>query len=198
MSEWQEYTVQDLVDRGMLDKPLDGNHGDIHPKTSDFVPSGVPFIMATDLSNGRVDYTKCKFISEETASGLRKGFSKPGDVLLTHKATLGRTAIVDESYKTIVLTPQVTYYRVLNGINNRYLKYYFDTDTFQDLLNAWGNAGSTRLYLGITEQRKLPVVLPEINEQDAIAEVLISLDDKIDLLTRQNTTLELLAQWICQ
>lgn len=125
---------------------------------------------------------------------MRKGFSKNGDVLLTHKATLGRTAIVDGRFPFIVLTPQVTYYRVLKGINNRYLKYYFDSDNFQDTLTAWGNSGSTRLYLGITEQRKLPVVLPDEQTQDAITEVLASLDDKIDLLARQNSTIEMLSE----
>jgi hypothetical protein len=30
-----------------LDRPLDGNHGEIHPKGEDFVAEGVPFIMAT-------------------------------------------------------------------------------------------------------------------------------------------------------
>ena len=70
-------------------------------------------------------YKCCNFITEKKAKTLKKGFAKPGDVLLTHKATMGRTAIVDESYPYIVLTPQVTYYRVLKGIDNKYLKYYF-------------------------------------------------------------------------
>ena len=194
MSEWTTCTVQELIDAEMLDIPLDGNHGALHPKVADYVKYGIPFIMATDLTNGRINYDKCKYISAETAATLRKGFSKNGDVLLTHKATLGRTAIVDGRFPFIVLTPQVTYYRVLKGINNRYLKYYFDSDTFQDTLTAWGNSGSTRLYLGITEQRKLPVVLPDQHTQDAIAEVLSSLDDKIDLLVHQNSTIETLSE----
>ena len=33
--DWKEYTVQELIDLDMLEKPLDGNHGSIHPKTSD-------------------------------------------------------------------------------------------------------------------------------------------------------------------
>ena len=124
-SEWKEYTVQELVDLEMLDDPLDGNHGSIHPKASDYVDEGVPFI------------------SEERAKTLRKGFAKPGDVLLTHKATIGRTAIVPDTYETIILTPQVTYYRVKRGIDNRYLKYYFDSPDFQTTLN---NCISCRLY----------------------------------------------------
>ncbi len=178
-SEWKEYTVQDLIDQGMLEEPLDGNHGSIHPKTSDYVDSGVPFIMANDLVNGSLNFSDCVFISEKQASTLRKGFAKPGDVLLTHKATVGRTAIVPETYKTIILTPQVTYYRIIKGIDNRYLKYYFDSPFFQTTLSNWAGSGSTRAYLGITAQHKLPVIIPPYEEQVRIADFLGAIDDKI-------------------
>lgn len=170
--DWKEYTVQEFIDLDMLEKPLDGNHGSIHPKTSDYVPAGVPFIMANNLIGGSVDLKNCAFITEKQAATLRKGFAKPGDVLITHKATIGRTAIVPNTYETIILTPQVTYYRVKKGIDNRFLKYYFDSPDFQATLNNWAGAGSTRAYLGITAQHKLPVVLPPLDEQKKIANLL--------------------------
>ncbi|EPB9738227.1 restriction endonuclease subunit S [Salmonella enterica] len=206
MSEWEFLQIKDLVSDGSLEKPLDGNHGGIHPKGADFVSSGIPFVMASDINNSQIDLVGCKFISKQQALSLRKGFAKTGDVLLTHKATLGRTAIVPP-LKTdfIMLTPQVTYYRVKdkNRINNHYLKYYFDTPDFQQTLANHGDAGSTRAYIGITAQHDLPVILPPINEQKTIASVLSSLDDKIDLLQRQNKTLESLAntmfrQWFVE
>ena len=187
---WKEYSVQELIELGMLEEPMDGNHGSIHPKSSDYVKSGVPFIMANNLSNGIVDYTNCAYISQQQANTLRKGFAHPGDVLLTHKATIGRTAIVDDRYDTIILTPQVTYYRVKNGISNRYLKYYFDTSTFQQTLANWAGSGSTRAYLGITAQRKLPIVLPPLEQQVRIADILTAFDDKITLNTAINNNLE--------
>ena len=195
-SEWKTYTVQELIDAGMLDEPLDGNHGSIHPKASDYVSAGVPFIMANDLVNGKVDYANCAYITEAQASTLRKGFAKPGDVLLTHKATIGRTAIVSDEYDTIILTPQVTYYRVKKGISNRYLKYYFDSSTFQQLFANWAGSGSTRAYLGITAQRKLPIVLPPYEVQLKIAKCCGVLDDKIYQNQRINDNLEQQAQAI--
>lgn len=189
-SEWKEYTVQELIDLDMLDEPLDGNHGSIHPKASDYVDEGVPFIMANNLINGVVDLDGCAFISEEQAKTLRKGFAKPGDVLLTHKATIGRTAIVPDRYETIILTPQVTYYRVKRGIDNRYLKYYFDSPDFQTTLNNWAGSGSTRAYLGITAQHKLPVILPPYSEQQKIADILEVLDRKIQFNTEINENLQ--------
>ena len=181
---------------GWLEEPMDGNHGSIHPKASDYVSSGVPFIMANDLVDGKVNYNNCVYITEKQASGLRKGFAKPGDVLLTHKATIGRTAIVPDEYDTIVLTPQVTYYRAITGINNQYLKYYFDTNEFQQLFANWAGSGSTRAYLGITAQRKLPIVLPPIEVQNKIVNILSALDDKITLNNKINANLQQQAQAI--
>ena len=189
-SNWKEYTVQELIDLGMLEEPLDGNHGSIHPKASDYVDSGVPFIMANNIINGVVDLDGCAFITEEQANTLRKGFAKPGDVLLTHKATIGRTAIVPDKYETIILTPQVTYYRTIKGIDNRYLKYYFDSPFFQETLTNWAGSGSTRAYLGILAQHKLPIILPPYDEQIKIAGLLDLLDKKILVNTEINENLE--------
>jgi type I restriction enzyme, S subunit len=197
VGEWRTATVQQLVDEGVLERPIDGNHGEIHPKTSDFVEHGIPFVMASDLVDGRVDTTHCAFISEEHARSLRKGFALPGDVLISHKATMGRTAIVDRlDVPYLMLTPQVTYYRVKDPsrLVGRYLKLYFDSPDFQALFETWGQKGSTRAYLGITAQLDLPIALPPPDEQRAIAHILGTLDDKIELNRQMNETLHAMAR----
>lgn len=197
-SEWKTYTVQELIDLGMLEAPMDGNHGNLHPKVSDYVLEGIPFIMANDLVNGKIDYKKCAHITEAQARQLKKGFAHPGDVLLTHKATIGRTALVGNEYDTIVLTPQITYYRVKKGMSNRYLKAYFDSKEFQELLSNWAGSGSTRAYLGITAQRKLPILLPSIDIQNKIASYCESIDGKITVNSMINDNLSDLLQTIYQ
>lgn len=192
--DWKMVSVQDLIDAQMIEEPKDGNHGNIHPKSTDYLTQGIPFIMANDLVNGRVDYQHCAYISEKQANTLSKGFSHPGDVLLTHKATIGRTAIVTDEYETIILTPQVTYYRTKKGILNRYLKYYFDSAYFQNILANWAGSGSTRAYLGITSQKKLPILLPPLATQKKIAKILSALDDKIECNNQINKNLEEQAQ----
>lgn len=198
-SHWNIYTVDELVKEKILDKPLDGNHGSIHPTQKDFVEYGIPFIMASDIKNNNIDYSTCKFITEEQSKTLKKGFAKEGDVLLTHKATIGRTCIVkDLNTPYIVLTPQVTYYRILDNtkLNNEFLKYYFLFDKFSELLNNWSQSGSTRAYIGITAQGKLPIIVPPLKEQEKIVDILSSLDDKIELNNEMNKTLEEMAQSI--
>jgi len=82
-----------------------------------------------------------------------------------------------------------------NSILSEDFLYHFmvQEDTAYSLANiASGSANQANISAGQIEA--LSFVLPCIEEQHTIAEILSSLDDKIDLLTRQNTTLEALAQ----
>jgi type I restriction enzyme S subunit len=185
--EWVSTTVGQMIADGLIEKPLDGNHGNIHPKSSDFVDSGIPFVMANNVQEGRVDLVNCSFIRKRQADSLQKGFSRTGDVLLTHKATIGNTAIVGEiPFPYIMLTPQVTYYRVADRtrLSNLYLRHFFDSSGFQSMLRAL-SGGGTRAYIGISAQHQLPVVLPpNPNEQRAIAEALSDVDELVAELDR--------------
>ena len=76
-----------------------------------------------------------------------------------------------------MLTPQVTYYRPLQGIIAEYLKGYFDSDYFQvEMLRLAAAGGSTRAYVGITNQTQLPVVIPPIELQKDFAEFVKQVD----------------------
>lgn len=197
MNRFTTYSVRELIDNGIIYPPLDGNHGEIHPKGKDFTLSGIPFIMASDIINSQIIFEDCKFISKKQADSLSKGTSITGDVLLTHKATIGRTALVPElKFPYIMLTPQVTYYRVKNSsiLNNVYLKYYFDSMPFQKILASWSGSGSTRSYIGITRQQYLPIKFPSCIEQQKIAKVLSDIDAKIEINNSINTELEEMAK----
>ncbi|MBU2929437.1 restriction endonuclease subunit S [Winogradskyella psychrotolerans] len=197
MSNWRRKTIKELVDLNIIYPPMDGNHGETHPKGNDFIESGIPFVMASDIENGKINYSKCKYISKEQAEKLRKGFSIEGDVLLTHKATIGRTALVSKlSIDYIMLTPQVTYYRVKDEkvLSNEFLKYYFDNSTFQELIKLMSGSGSTRAYIGITAQKNLYIKYPSLFRQKQIAKVLSDLDAKIEVNNKINQELEAMAK----
>ncbi|MEI6078508.1 MAG: restriction endonuclease subunit S, partial [Verrucomicrobiota bacterium] len=168
---WVEKTVGELVAEGVLVKPFDGNHGEIHPKKSDYTESGVPFIMARDLQNGIVDTEHCIFISRKLADSLRVGFAKDDDVVISHKGTIGRSAIVSTEDDYIMLTPQVTGYRVKDSskLFNRFIRYFFMSPGFQREMIGGAADGSTRAYIGITKQLTLRFQFPPLVEQKRIA-----------------------------
>lgn len=192
-SRWVTQSISSLVAEGIIDKPLDGNHGNIHPKASDYVSSGIPFVMANDIVNGEIDYSNCSHITKEQADSLQKGFSVKGDVLLTHKGTVGEVAVVGEiSTPYIMLTPQVTYYRVKNSskLSNTFLSKLFVSEQFQKPLHISADSG-TRPYIGIIEQGKLKINYPEtVQEQQKIASFLSAVDKKINQLRRKRDALQ--------
>jgi len=197
MSEWRELKVQTLEDEGLIAPIQDGNHGEIHPKKADYVPSGIPFVMAKDLKDGWLDTEDCSFITKRQADSLRVGFARGNDVLLSHKGTLGRVAVVPHECELAMLTPQVTYYRVLDPskLDRQFLAYSLRSRRFQQQLQGYSSQ-STRQYVSLRTQRELSILLPSIDEQRHIAHVLGTLDDKIELNRRMNRTLEAIARAI--
>lgn len=145
---WDVKTFNDLLNENIIKDIQDGNHGELHPKAADYVSTGIPFVMANNLKKGTVDLDSCNFISKQQGDRLRIGFSYEGDVLLSHKGTVGRVAIVPEVEEYIMLTPQVTYYRVGDNkkLSNHFLKFFFESNGFQLMLSRL-SAQSTEIIL---------------------------------------------------
>ncbi len=185
---WEQRKFQWLVDEYIIDTPMDGNHGEKHPTTEDYVESGIPFLMASDIHNGIADIDNCKYISEERANRLDKGFARNGDVLITHKATIGEVAILQGlTTDFAMLTPQVTYYRIKdnNRLSQKYLYAWFNSDCFQKEIKKKA-AQSTRPYIGISAQRELGISLPKsVDEQEAIGSFIYNIDNLITLHQRE-------------
>ncbi len=193
----QRKTVRQLINEGAILAVQDGNHGELHPTQENYVLEGIPFIMASDLKGNDLDLITCKFLPEGLASSLRKGFALPGDVLLTHKGTLGLTTVVPElDAPYILLTPQVTYYRVNpDALRPEYLHYVFSSTEFQKRLLCHVREG-TRPYVGITAQLDLEIEYPNINVQSAVVEELIALDRLIQISQQSIKLLEEAARLI--
>lgn len=188
---WKITTVGELLKKNYILKIQDGNHGETHPKSSDYVDAGIPFIMANTLIDGKIEFDKSKKLPQTITDKLRIGFSYPDDVLLSHKGTVGEVALVPNKidYPYLMLTPQVTLYRTNpDKLINRFLYYVFNTSYFQDQILQLSSQ-STRAYVGITSQRNFKLAIPQsIKEQTEIIEVLSkiennrkSIDDSISI-----------------
>ena len=85
---FQEVAIGELERDGCMVGIQDGNHGEKHPKANDYVDDGVPFIMASDIRDGRVDIVGANKLPQSLTDKLRIGFCRGGDVLLTTRAQL--------------------------------------------------------------------------------------------------------------
>ena len=180
--------ISELIESGTIEPPQDGNHGEKHPKAKDYVDTGIPFVMASDLRNGRIDFDRCKRLEQSVTDELRIGFAKSGDILLSHKGTVGEVAKVGEiTTDYVMLTPQVTYYRVKQDalLHPDWLFYIFRSPFFQMQLRKHERQ-STRAFVGITAQRELQVPICEISNQETYLEKLRQVElQSFDALKRR-------------
>jgi len=112
-----------------------------------------------------------------------------GTVLLTSRAPIGYVAIAEneictnQGFKSLVLNEELTY--------NKFIYYWIKNNV--EYLQSIGT-GTTFAEISGNVVKEIDIKLPPLPEQKAIASVLSSLDDKIDLLHQQNQTLEALAE----
>jgi len=162
---WALKSVAYLLRTGVFTDVKDGNHGTNHPRSSEFTAEGLPFITATDVNNFRIDYKRAAKVSGSPLAKLKVGFARSGDVILTHKGSVGRVAICD---RPCVLSPQTTYYRFSDqSFDPHYLQYFFASPQFQNQLNDV-KSQTTRDFVPISDQYRLFVLRPTLAEQRRI------------------------------
>ena len=194
-ANWRTATVAALQREGVL-LVEDGNHGEYRPRPDEFVDSGVAFIRAADMDNGRVLFQSAAKINERARQRITKGIGATGDVLLSHKGTVGKVALVPDDAPSFVCSPQTTFWRTQNErlLDRKYLYALLRSPLFHTQLAT--RAGETDMapYVSLTSQRGLSLALPPIDEQRVIAHILGALDDKIELNRRMSETLEATAR----
>lgn len=190
-----EHCVSELEALGWL-LVEDGNHGEYRPRPNEFGSGATAFIRATDMDGGRVLFESAEHINDTALSRIRKGIGRGGDVLFSHKGTVGKLASVSLDAPPFVCSPQTTFWRSLDEdrIDRRYLYYYMASPAFTEQWRSRKGETDMADYVSLTAQRELFVALPPIDEQRAIARILGALDDKIELNRQMNRTLEAMAQ----
>ena len=190
-------SVLELQDEGTL-LVADGNHGEYRPRSEEFGQGEYAFIRAADMDDGRVLFDSAQRINDHALARIRKGVGQGGDVLFSHKGTVGKLALVPLDAPPFVCSPQTTFWRTLDEerLDRRYLYCFMRSSAFTDQWMARSNETDMAAYVSLTAQRQLNVALPEIDEQRAIAGVLGALDDKIEQNRRTAQALERLARAI--
>ena len=182
MSNWREYLLEDVIDKFI----------DYRGKTPTKTERGIPLVTAKIVKEGKILEPNEFIAPENYRSWMTRGFPEIDDIVLTTEAPLGEVALIKD--KNVALAQRIITLRGKKQfVHNAYLKYYFQSKNGQNDLQSRAS-GTTVFGIKAAVLKKVPVLLPPLPEQRAIASVLSSLDDKIDLLNRQNKTLEAMAE----
>ena len=165
-------------------------------KKDRFVSEGVPVINGRHLHGIRLaDGQGYEYISEEHADELRNANARSGDVVVTHRGTLGQASLIPQGarYERYVISQSQLLVRSNTSLlDPQFLAYFLKSPTGQlRILDFATQTGVPALAQPSRSIAKVLIPVPPLPEQQAIAEVLGALDDKIAANTALATTVVL-------
>lgn len=164
-----------------------------------YLPSRTNYalIRSQNVFDRRFDHGGLAFISDEQAEGLRNAVVQPGDVLLNITGdgiTFGRACLVPNDVRPACVNQHVSIVRVDSDLADAgFVLSFLTHPEIKPYIESFNAGGSRRaITKGHIESFRLP--LPPLDEQRAIAHILGTLDNKIELNRRMNETLEAMAR----
>ena len=189
-SDWATFTLKDVCTR-----ITDGSH--YSPKS---VENGLPMASVKDLTPFGINLESCRLISKDDFSALAYQDCKPivGDVLISKDGASALDTVCEVKQEVdVVLLSSVAILRPdINKIIPAYLRYYLDAESTRKYLKDVFITGAAIPRIVLKDFKRAEIRLPPLPEQRAIARILGSLDDKIELNRRMNETLESIARAI--
>lgn len=188
MSEWKEYKLGEIAD--VQTGPFGSQ---LHQ--SDYVDVGIPSIMPVNIGDRmNISTEKIVYITEEDAMRLSRYRVQNGDIVYSRRGDVEKCAYINESEAGWLCGTGCLRIRIDSAYaDSKFVAYYLSTEDMKSWIS--NNAvGTTMPNLNSSILQQVPLSLPSLGEQKQTASILSSLDDKIDLLNRENVTLEAMAE----
>ena len=166
-------------------------------KSENFIDFGVPVIRGNNFNFYKYISGDFVYLTEEKANELKGSICRSGDLVFTHRGTIGQVGLIPKGPYTHYVISQSGMKLTVNQLimDPEFLLYFFISRFGQyQILKYESQVGVPSISNPLTSLKQIEVPVPPLPEQKAIASVLSSLDDKIDLLHRQNKTLEAMAE----
>jgi type I restriction enzyme S subunit len=186
MSTWKEYRFSEML----VDESI--SYGIVQPGAHTEIDS-VPIIRVNNIKNGNIKTNDVLKVASSIEEKYQRTRLSGGELLITVVGSVGECAIVPTTLAGWNVARAVSVAKIKEKFDKRFVKYTFKTEDV--IFQIYGNTNDTvQPTLNLSSLKEIRLKLPTLPEQKAIASVLSSLDDKIDLLHRQNKTLEAMAE----
>ncbi len=166
-------------------------------KNEELGGDGPIFLRAGHVQDTHIDFTGAERFHAHLEPRVRNKRAVAGDAVITTKGnSTGRTMYVSGSMPEFVYSPHLSYWRALDPqrVCGRFLHYWSEGPEFGYQLAGMKASTDMAPYLSLVDQRRLKITLPPIDQQRGIANILGTLDDKIELNRRMSETLEAMAR----
>lgn len=186
MTEWKEYKL------GVIADVQTGPFGSqLH--MSDYQNEGTPIITVEHLCDNRILHKNLPLVGDDDKKRLSKYVLCEGDIVFSRVGSVDRRAYVSTEENGWMFSGRCLRVRPSQKVDSKYLSYYFGLEDFKETIRMIA-VGATMPSINTSILSNVVVTLPSLDEQRHIASILTSLDDKIDLLRRENATLEAMAE----
>ncbi|EKS6732688.1 restriction endonuclease subunit S [Enterobacter asburiae] len=176
---WEWSSIQNLC---LLEN---GDRSKNYPNKSTLTETGVPFVNAGHLLNGKIDEKEMTFIKESHFETLRSGKFLPGDILFCLRGSLGKSALVENISGAIASSLVIV--RVYPLVNNKYVHFYFDSPISYQFIKKYDN-GTAQPNLAANDLARFLIPVPPIDEQIRILGKIDNLMSLCDKLEQQSLT----------
>lgn len=188
---YETYRIADLIDEIAMG-PFGSNI-----KVSCFVDSGVPVLNGSNLEGFSLSEKTFRYVTRKKADSLNKANAHRGDIVITHRGTLGQIVFIpqDSKYDRYVISQSQFRVRCNDRVLPEYLVYYFHTPIGQHkLLSNASQVGVPALARPSSTFQQIAVVLPELSIQKCVVEIISTIQKKIANNQELNDNLEQQAQ----
>lgn len=195
---WLKTTVGALCDEGVLHTQTGPFGSQLH--SYEYVPSGIPVVPTEGIGRRRLLSEGIPQVAEETAVRLARHRLIAGDILFARRGVqaTGLSAIVSARQEGWLCGTGAILLRIKGkAVDPEFLSFLLSAEESVRWLKQHA-VGAVMPNLNEGVIRQIPLTLPPLVEQKAIAAVLGALDDKIDLNRRMNATLEAMARALFQ
>ena len=161
----------------------------------DYVAFGTPIVTVEHLGENRIRHEDVPFVSDEDRDRLSKYHLREGDIVFSRVGSVDRRALVRKDEDGWLFSGRCLRVRPNNSrIDSAYLSYFFGLPAFKEHIRGIA-VGATMPSLNTQILSDVVILHPQdLKEQRAIAHILGTLDDKIELNRRMNETLEAIAR----
>ena len=153
-------------------------------KVECFVNEGIPVLNGSNLNGYVLKEESFRYVTEEKANSLGKANAYRGDVVITHRGTLGQIIFIPQNsqFERYVISQSQFRVRCNEGVLPEYLVYYFHTRLGQyKLLSNASQVGVPALARASTTFQEIEIEIPDISVQRKIVDILESIRKKIEV-----------------
>jgi len=188
MSEWE---TASLTEAGV------SLHDCVHATPKPAEGTDYFYVAIPNIKEGRIDFEDARRISaEDFEEWTKKTKPQAGDIIVTRRGRVGDSAVVPENVACAIGQNLVILRSDGSQVDQSYLRWALRGPRYEQEVQKYLNVGAVFDSLNCRDIPKFEIPVPPIAEQQRIAHILGTLDDKIELNRRMNRTLEAIARAI--